>query len=213
MTSRRARLSGASVSSAPCSLGSLARLPVPSSSCFIVPDKIWDRLRFRGVRLRDEVTKNTPQEMRERVWRMFKVICAEQGNWLPWVIYHIKPQFSGVFERRRSRRTKGSDPFDDLPPIQRARAQEIFKRLCNKWRLDLPHWRRAILVGVAPRLARHPSSCSSDWGRRMRRIKGGVHSRRRYQQEGWHPLPAVRKKRGVGAYPRPDGLTTERPDG
>lgn len=92
--------------------------------------------------------------------------------------------------------------FGDLLPSRRKEAQEIFNRLCHECWWDPTGWRRPLLAGVARRLARNPSNRSSEWGKRMRRIKGGKHTQRRYREQGWHPLASVRKAWG---------LTAERP--
>jgi len=67
-----------------------------------------------------------------------------------------------------------------------------------------PGWRKPLLIGIACRLARAPSARPSEWGTRMRRIKGGVHVQRRYKEKGWHPLPSVRKAWGLTAERPPD---------
>lgn len=149
----------------------------------IVNDRFWDRLRYHGTPVKDHLLRdlpdNAPQSFRDSAWRSFKQHCAAQGNILPLLIYQTEPQDSGQgMFRRRARRPRESDPFEELPPLQRAKAVEKFSELCQKWSGNLPSWRRAILAGVARRLALHPPD--SEWGRRMRRIKGGVHCQRKY---------------------------------
>jgi hypothetical protein len=62
-------------------------------------------------------------------------------------------------------------PFADLTwPQQRAAEQWLFK-FCAKWGTDLPPWRRAILIGVAKRLAKNPPA--KGWGLSMLRVQGG----------------------------------------
>jgi hypothetical protein len=124
----------------------------------------------------------------DQLWQSFKQRCTAEGNLVPLLISQLEPQECdpGMFRRRGPRKPKGSDPFGDLPLIQRLQAEEIFRQLCAKWTGNLPSWRRAILVGVARRLTLHPPS--SAWGKRMRRIKGGVHCQRKYREQGWHPL-------------------------
>jgi hypothetical protein len=53
-----------------------------------------------------------------------------------------------------------------------------------------------------------PSPAGLDWGRRMRRIKGGVHCQKRYRELGWHPLDNVSRampKRHNGSARTPEG--------
>ena len=114
-----------------------------------------------------------------------------------------------MFERKRARRPKGSALFDDLPPVERAEAQATFKALCHEWSWRVRNgearsaspssWRRPLLAGAARRLARNPSQRSSEWGKRMRRIKGGKHTQAHYREQGWHPLASVRKAWGLPA--------------
>jgi hypothetical protein len=154
--------------------------------------KQWERLRYRGTRLKQRVLAQLPDTASglagELAWQSFTQHSAEQGNVLPELLARIEPQGPrpGMFKRRTPRKPKGSDPFADLPPSQHLNANLEFERLCRKWEGDLPAWRRAILAGVARRLTVHPPD--SEWGRRMRRIKGGVHTQRKYRAEGWHPL-------------------------
>lgn len=154
-----------------------------------------ERLRYRGVRLNQYIQNQLPDSanpvVRDLAWQSFQQHCAADGNVLPFLIQHVEPQEppSGMFRRRGPRKPTGADSFADLPPLQRAKAEEKFKELCEKWKSDLPSWRRAILAGVARRLALHPPD--SEWGKRMRRIKGGVNGQRKYRERRWHPLQNV----------------------
>jgi hypothetical protein len=114
--------------------------------------------------------------------------CAANGNVLPKLISQLEPPCPppGMYRRRGPRKQRGADPFSDLSLIQRRQAEERFGRLCEKWAGNLPSWRRAILAGVARRLTLHPPG--SEWGKRMRRIKGGLHCQRKYREGGRHPL-------------------------
>jgi hypothetical protein len=177
------------------------------------PNRAWESLRFQGKRLKDSVCGDPANETfpgaREMFWQQYKQHCAAQGDWLQWLTYCMEPQWAGMFERRRPRRPKGSALFDDLPPTERAEAQAIFKVLSDEWswrvrtgkaRSAAPsNWRRPLLAGAARRLARNPSQRSSEWGKRMRRIKGGKHTQARYREQGWHPLASVRKAWGLTA--------------
>ena len=57
----------------------------------------------------------------DRVWQSFKQRCAAEGNLVPLLISQLEPQDPdpGMFRRRGPRKPKGSDPFGDLPLIQR----------------------------------------------------------------------------------------------
>jgi hypothetical protein len=164
------------------------------------PDRAWERLRYKGMKLRDWLVQSRPESHRpptrmiaEIEWSTFKKFCAAEGNWLPWVIFHLGPQHTGMFKRRRPGCPKGSDPFEDLPETFRSKARMIFERLCKKWAWDLPAWRKAILVGRARRLATHPPD--SNWGRRMLAKRGGYAIQEKYRQQGHHPLGLVLPKK------------------
>ena len=72
--------------------------------------------------------------------------------------------------------------FDDLPLELQWRARGWLTRFYQRWKGDLPGWRRAILIGRARWLALHPPT--SDWGRRMLAIHGGQSVQRLYQMQG-----------------------------
>jgi hypothetical protein len=130
-------------------------------SAVAMDDVPWESLRFRGARLKQYVLGNLPDcrnpSSRDLAWQAFKQHCEAEGNVLPLLIQGLEPQDAapGMF-RRRARKPRGTDLFGDLPPLQRAKAFEKFRELCEKWSGDLPSWRRAILAGVARRLALHP---------------------------------------------------------
>jgi hypothetical protein len=123
-----------------------------------------------------------------QLWQTYQQQCAENGNVIPRLLLELETRDPGMFQRRRPRKPKGSDPFSDLPPAQRAEAKETFARLCRKWEPNLPPWRRAVLVGIARQLTLHPRG--SEWGKRMRRTKGGVHCQQKYANQGGHVLAA-----------------------
>jgi hypothetical protein len=157
-----------------------------------IDEGLWERLRHRGAPVKQRVLTSLPESagplVADRLWQSFKQQCAAQGNVLPLLISQLEAQDldPGMFRRRRPRKPKGSDPFEDLPVIQHLDAMKTFWRLCARWEGNLPTWRRAILAGVARRLTLHPPD--SEWGRRMRRIKGGLHCQRKYREQGRHPL-------------------------
>ena len=72
--------------------------------------------------------------------------------------------------------------FASLPYLTRRRAEQLLWKFCQRWGSDLPLWRRAILTGVAKRLALHP--LGSDWSRHMFAVKGGKAAQRRHRREG-----------------------------
>jgi hypothetical protein len=92
---------------------------------------------------------------------------------------------------KRNQRIPGLEPyrrrprngnFEMLPFAARRDAQMWLWRLCQRWGNNLPQWRRAILVGVAKRLALNPPD--SAWGRRMLAKRGGLAAQRRRRREG-----------------------------
>lgn len=193
-------------------LAGFLKLFPPEGASVSFSNRQWERLWYQGQPLREYLFsglyKDFPRATQESQWEGFKAQCATRGNWLPWLIFCIEPQpqFTGLFKRGRPRRPKGSNIFDDLPPAQQAEAQKIFKRLCDDWlwraregtaRFDKSNWRKPLLAGAARRLSQNPQNRSSEWGKRMRRIKGGKHAQRRYRERGWHPLPSVRKAWGL----------------
>src|SRR5262249_44134841 len=121
-----------------------------------------ERLRYRGVRLHQYIQNQLPDSAnplaRDVAWQSFQQHFAADGNILPFLIQQVEPQesASGMFRRRGPRNPPGADLFADLPPLERAKAEEKFKEFCEEWQPDLPPWRRAILAGVARRLALHP---------------------------------------------------------
>ena len=184
-----------------------------------VDDEFWNRLRYQGAPIKQHVLGDLPESaaafLGNSLWQSFKQFCAAEGNMLPLLVAESEPQDSGMFRRRSQRKPRGSDPFVDLPLSQRVKAEAEFRRLCEKWSGNLPSWRRAILAGVARRLVLHPHD--SEWGRRMRRIKGGVHCQRKYREQGWHPLAsfnqamAKRRKGAVALLCDSDSRETEAP--
>ena len=83
-------------------------------------------------------------------------------------------------KKYRGRNPRGY--FEELSWEEKRRAQMWLHRLCQRWRGDLPQWRRAILIGQAKRLALNPPT--SAWGRSMRAKKGGYAVQRKYRMEG-----------------------------
>lgn len=70
-------------------------------------------------------------------------------------------------------------PFASLTWQQQRKAEQLLHKFCARWGSDLPHWRRAILTGVAKRLALHP--LGSDWGKATFKRRGNKASVRAAQ--------------------------------
>jgi len=163
--------------------------------------KAWNRLRHNGKPLRDEVMSKLPPTLRPLAWQEFQRMPI--ARWACSLIQLLEPQQSdaGLY-RRRARRPAGAGPFDDIQSLsQRLKAEIIYAELCDRHAERLPScpWLLPILAGRARNLALHPDAHGSERGRRMRRIKGGKHVQRRYREQGWHPLPSVRKAWGLTA--------------
>jgi hypothetical protein len=151
-------------------------------------------------RVRDRVTGGLPPELRPEFWRQF--MQMPMANCACQLLSLLEPQDDtrepGLYQRR-SRRPAGAGLFEDIPcPEERARAEEIFSRLCQRHaeRLASCRWLRPVLAERARSMAAHPEAQGPAWGARMRRSKGGRHAQDRYRKEGWHPLPSVRRAKG-----------------
>ena len=179
----------------------------PSLDCtktgaLVLTERVWNRLRHNGRLVRDEVTGHLPPVLRPAAWREFQQMplarCA------CWLMSRLEPQQSappGLYQRRR-RRPAGAGLFDDIPQLaQRDRAKEIYANLCSRHadRLASCPWLRPVLAGRARWIATHPGARDSEWGKRMRRQKGGKQAQRRYREDGWHPLRSVRESWGSSA--------------
>jgi hypothetical protein len=137
---------------------------------------------------------------------MLRAVAWQQFQQMPiarcacWLLSFLEPPDDAGLYPRRSRRPASSGLFDDIPSLaHRQRAEKIYARLRERHsqRLAACRWLRPVLAGRARWLATHPDAHGSAWGRQMRRQKGGKHVQRRYQDEGWHPLPSVRKAWGL----------------
>jgi hypothetical protein len=167
----------------------------------ILSEKVWNRLRHNGRLLRDVVTSHLPPTMRPLAWRQFQQM--PMAHWACSLMLLLEPPQAGLY-RRRARRPDGIGLFDDIPsPSERERARQIYAELCERHseRLASRHWLRPILAGRARWQATHPDALGPAWGRRMRRQKGGRHAQDRYREQRWHPLPSVRKARGISCGP------------
>jgi len=86
--------------------------------------------------------------------------------------------------------TPPGGPFAALTWQQQRTAEAWYWKFCERKAGDLPPWRRAILAGVAKRLARNP--LGSDWSRHMFAVKGGKAAQRRHRREGEDVMAAAR---------------------
>jgi len=78
-------------------------------------------------------------------------------------------------------------PFADLTWTQQRAAEQWLHKFCARWGNDLPSWRRAILTGVAKRLAKNPPAAG--WGLRMHRARGPRALAERCRRDGSeHPI-------------------------
>ena len=172
----------------------------PEPGGTVLTDRIWNRLRHSGRLVRDEVTGDLPPMVRSLAWQQFQQM--PMARWACSLIQLLEPQqaHAGLYHRRN--RPAGAGLFDDIPSAtQRAKAEKIYAELCDRHAERLPSspWLLPILAGRARALAINPDAHGSAHGRRMRRIKGGIHVQRRYREQGWHPLASVRKAWGLAA--------------
>ena len=81
--------------------------------------------------------------------------------------------------------------FADLSPEKRAIAKSYVWRACDKWKKanDLPNWRYALICAAARQFVKNPRG--SEWGRKMRRIKGGKRAVRTNRSNGWPNTKAL----------------------
>jgi hypothetical protein len=168
----------------------------------LLAEKALSCVRHNGQLVRDEVTGGLPPMLRAVAWQQFQQMPI--ARWACLLLSLLEPQDDAGLYRRRSRRPASSGLFEDILSIaDRDRAEEIYTKLCERHskRLTACRWLRPVLAGRARRLATHPEACGSAWGRQMLRKKGGKHAQLRYREQGWHPLPSVRKAWGLIAPP------------
>ena len=96
---------------------------------------------------------------------------------MPREVYPGAPRISSGtiagFQKLPSRNS-GSDPrgpFASLTQEQQRAAEQWLFKFCARWGSDLPPWRRAILTGVAKRLAKNPPG--PKFGRQLFSIRCG----------------------------------------
>lgn len=173
----------------------------------LLTEKVLSGVRHNGQLVRDEVTASLPPMLRAVAWHQFQQMPI--ARWACLLLSLLEPPDDAGLYRRRSRRsTASSGSFDDIPLLaERDKAKEVYAELCGRHsqRLDSCRWLRPVLAGRARWLATHPEAHGSAWGRQMRRQKGGKHTQQRYREQGWHPLPSVRKAWGLSAT-RPVGI-------
>ena len=101
----------------------------------------------------------------------------------------------GILQARRSSNNPAG-PFADLTWAQQQAANAWLFKFYARWGNDFPPWRRAILIGVAKRLAKNPPP--PGWGlsmlRRGRRNKAGVKAMQQALEwkRAWPALLAVK---------------------
>jgi hypothetical protein len=171
----------------------------PELSGPVLTNKIWNRLQHNGKLVRDEVTSDLPPMLRPFAWQEFQQMPMARAACSLMLLLEPQQLVAGLF-RRRAARPAGDGLFDDIPSlVQRDRAKKIYTKLCDRHSSRLPScpWLLPILAGRARDLVLRPDGHGAEHGRRMRRIKGGLHVQRRYRQQGWHPLASVRKAWGL----------------
>jgi hypothetical protein len=164
----------------------------------LLTEKALSCVRHKGHLVRDEVTGGLPPMLRPVAWQQFQQMPIVR--WACLLLSLLEPQDDAGLYRRRSGRPASSGLFDDIPSLaQREKAEKIHAKLCERHsqRLSSCPWLLPILAGRARDLAVRPEAHGSEQGRRMRRIKGGIHVQQRYREQGWHPLASVRKAWGL----------------
>lgn len=78
---------------------------------------------------------------------------------MPRTIERLHPERAVKLQAVKSPRTVGG-PFADLTWTQQRVAEQWLFKFCARWGNDLPGWRRAILIGVAKRLAKNPPAAN-----------------------------------------------------
>ena len=182
-------------------------MKAPSTSA--VANKYFEHLRYRGVRLKKHVLSPdcAIPSFRDLVWQSFKEHRATEGNILPLLIYNFEPQGPdpGMFPRRGPRNRKG---VASSRICLRSSGQRPLRSSgsCARSGPGICLLATCYLGGSCSPTG--PSPAGLDWGRRMRRIKGGVHCQKRYRELGWHPLDNVSRampKRHNGSANTPEG--------
>lgn len=93
-------------------------------------------------------------------------------------------------------------PFANLTWEQQRVAEQWLWKFCARWEGNLPQWRRAILIGVAKRLAVNPP-LDSAWSLHCFRVRSGKASQRRHRAYGidtaklMRAAQALKKSRSV----------------
>jgi hypothetical protein len=90
-------------------------------------------------------------------------------------------------------------PFAALPWAQQRAAERWFWKFCQRWGNDLPPWRRAILIGVARRLALHPPA--ANFGYSLFGAWGGK-TRAEYCRREGIPHPGIAAMNRMNAWKR-----------
>ena len=98
---------------------------------------------------------------------------------------------------QRSKAAKAAGPFSDLTWHQQRAAEQWLHKFCARWGSDLPPWRRAILTGVARRLAKNPPA--EGFGLSLLRVRSGHGLARKCRATGMpHTIQIARRARRQG---------------
>ena len=93
----------------------------------------------------------------------------------------LHPERVVKLKAQKSPRLKNG-PFSELTWEQQRVAEQWLWKFCQRWEGNLPNWRRAILIGVAKRLAVNPPKVK--WGLSMLRSQGGKVTANIYRRAG-----------------------------
>lgn len=112
----------------------------------------------------------------------------------------IHPERVVKLKAQKSPRLKNG-PFSELTWEQQRAAEKWLWKFCKRWEGNLPNWRRAILIGVAKRLAVNPPKVK--WGLSMLNSQGGKAFARQLRCSGRsHPgIVAMLAARGIEFQP------------
>jgi len=121
-----------------------------------INEKLWERLRYRGAPMKQHVLGDLPDSAApfgDAVWRSFKWQCAADGNIQPLLIAQSEPQDPAIamFRRHGPRKLKGSTHFEDLPLVQRLKAEVVSGGFARSGletfpRGGVPSWREPLAV-------------------------------------------------------------------
>ena len=132
----------------------------PESPDPLLTAKILRCVRHKGQRVRDEVIAGLPPALRPAVWRQFTEMPMARCACL--LLSLLDPpdntREAGLYRRRSGHRAGGL--FDDISSFaERAKAKEIYAKLCERHseRLATCRWLRPVLAGRAHSFRMPPS--------------------------------------------------------